>query len=65
MDLELRKQVVDTGLLLLEKKLVARTWGNVSARVDSTHFLITPSGLSYTKTTPEDLAVAEAFSASV
>lgn len=57
MDLELRKQVVDTGLLLLEKKLVARTWGNVSARVDSTHFLITPSGLSYTKTTAEDLAL--------
>lgn len=51
-----RQQVVDTGLLLLEKKLVARTWGNVSARDDSTHFFITPSGLSYTKTTPKDLA---------
>lgn len=52
-----REQVVDTGLLLLEKKLVARTWGNVSARVDENHFLITPSGLSYTKTTPKDLAL--------
>ncbi len=41
MESELRQQVVDTGLLLLEKKLVARTWGNVSARVDGTHFLIT------------------------
>jgi ribulose-5-phosphate 4-epimerase/fuculose-1-phosphate aldolase len=36
---------------------VARTWGNVSARVDGSHFLITPSGLSYTKTKPEDLAL--------
>lgn len=52
-----RQQVVDTGLLLLEKKLVARTWGNVSAREDENHFLITPSGLSYTKTTPKDLAL--------
>ena len=55
--MDLRQQVVDTGLLLLEKKLVARTWGNVSAKVDDEHFLITPSGLSYTKTTPEDLAL--------
>ena len=52
----LREQVVETGLMLLEKKLVARTWGNVSAREDKTHFVITPSGLSYTKTTPQDLA---------
>ena len=55
--MDLRKQVVDTGLLLLDKKLVARTWGNVSARYDDNHFLITPSGLSYTKTAPQDLAL--------
>ncbi len=54
---ELRKQIVETGLLLLEEGLVARTWGNVSARTDETHFLITPSGLSYTRTRPEDLAL--------
>ena len=54
---ELRQQIVDTGLLLLETGLVARTWGNVSARVDKTHCLITPSGLSYTMTTPVDLAL--------
>ncbi|MCR4610656.1 MAG: class II aldolase/adducin family protein [Lachnospiraceae bacterium] len=55
--MDVRQNVVDTGLYLLEKKLVARTWGNVSARTDETHFYITPSGLSYTKTTPEDLAL--------
>lgn len=46
-DLELRKLVADTGRELLEKKLVARTWGNISARKDEKHFAISPSGLGY------------------
>ncbi len=54
---ELRQQIVDTGLELLRTGLVARTWGNVSARVDDTHLLITPSGLDYTRTKPENLAL--------
>ncbi len=54
---ELRHQIVDTGLYLLKTGLVARTWGNVSARVDKSRFLITPSGLDYTKTRPQDLAL--------
>ncbi len=54
---ELRQQVVETGLELLKTGLVARTWGNVSAKVDEEHFLITPSGLDYTKTRPVDLAL--------
>ncbi|MBE5900418.1 MAG: class II aldolase/adducin family protein [Lachnospiraceae bacterium] len=53
----LRQQIVDTGLTLLQEGLVARTWGNVSGRVDRKHFLITPSGLSYTLTQPIDLAL--------
>ncbi|SFQ25164.1 L-ribulose-5-phosphate 4-epimerase [Lachnospiraceae bacterium XBB1006] len=53
----LRKRIVETGQELLREGLVARTWGNVSGRVDKTQFLITPSGLSYRKTTPEDLAL--------
>ena len=52
-----RQQLVDTGKLLLEKKLVARTWGNVSVRLDDERFLITPSGLDYTRTTPEDIVI--------
>jgi len=54
---ELRQQIIDTGLLLLKTGLVARTWGNVSAKVDDTHLLITPSGLDYTRTKPENLAL--------
>ena len=56
-DQELRKLVADTGRELLEKKLVARTWGNISARKDATHFAISPSGLGYEGMTPEDVPI--------
>ncbi|MBP5266441.1 MAG: class II aldolase/adducin family protein [Lachnospiraceae bacterium] len=54
---ELRQQITETGRRLLQDGLVARTWGNVSARVDAEHFLITPSGLDYMQTRDEDLAL--------
>lgn len=60
MEERLRNQVVDAGHELVAKKLVARTWGNVSVRVDETRFLITPSGLDYNQTDPEDLALYDA-----
>ncbi len=50
-----RKQLVDTGRELLQSGLVARTWGNVSCRLDVDSFVITPSGLDYTKTGEEDI----------
>lgn len=50
-----REQICKTGLALLEAGLVARTWGNVSSRLDADHFLITPSGLDYHKTQPQDI----------
>ena len=51
----LRAQVAETGRLLLEKRLVARTWGNFSARLDETHFVITPSGLGYEQMIADDM----------
>ena len=48
-------QVAETGRLLLGSKLVARTWGNFSARLDETQFCITPSGLGYEHMTAEDV----------
>ena len=51
----LSEQVAETGRLLLEKKLVARTWGNFSARLDEAHFAITPSGLGYEQMTADDV----------
>ena len=40
---EARKLVVEAGRRLLERGLVARTWGNISARVSDTNFIITPT----------------------
>lgn len=50
-----RQLLVDTGKKLLETGLVARTWGNVSCRLDEENIVITPSGLDYTKTREEDI----------
>ena len=54
-ELYLREQIVLAGKRLLETGLVARTWGNVSARLSGTEFIITPSGRDYETTKPEDL----------
>ena len=54
---ELRAQVVATGIELLRDALVARTWGNISARVSEDKFLITPSGLDYVRTKEDDLVL--------
>ena len=51
----LREQIVEAGKRLLETGLVARTWGNISARLSDTEFIITPSGRDYETTAPEDL----------
>ena len=51
----LRAQVAETGRLLLEKRLVARTWGNFSARLDETQFAVTPSGLGYEQMEAKDI----------
>ncbi len=47
--------VVKAGLELMEKGLIARTWGNVSARISDNVFVITPSGIPYEKLTPDDI----------
>lgn len=46
-DQALRTCICETGRELLENGLVARTWGNVSARADGGHYLVTPSGMDY------------------
>lgn len=50
-----REWMVKTGRELLDTGLVARTWGNISCRCGEQDFLITPSGLDYTRTQPEDI----------
>lgn len=50
-----RELVIKAGLWLIEKGLVSRTWGNVSARISDEEFVITPSGKAYEALAPEDL----------
>ena len=54
---EARQAVAEAGRFLLREALVARTWGNVSCRVDEHHFAITPSGMGYENMTANDVVV--------
>ena len=54
---EARKLVTEAGRRLLESRLVARTWGNISARISEDSFVITPSGRAYEGLREEDLVV--------
>lgn len=47
--------VIEAGERLVKAGLIARTWGNVSCRVDEKTFVITPSGKPYIGLTPEDI----------
>ncbi len=42
-----RRDLVEAGHRLLAEGLVARTWGNLSVRLDERSMLVTPSGISY------------------
>ncbi len=56
MDVLTAKQlVIEAGEKLVECGLIARTWGNVSCRVDDKTFVITPSGKPYIGLTPDDI----------
>lgn len=54
---EAKELVVKAGKRLVETGLIARTWGNVSARISDTQFVITPSGRAYEDLTPEEIVV--------
>ncbi len=52
---DLRNQIVDYGKELTKTGLVQGTWGNLSARLDDTSMLCTPSGMDYEGLNPEDI----------
>ena len=56
---EARQIVIEAGHRLLENKLIARTWGNISARIGVDEFIITPSGRGYDALEPEDLVIVK------
>ncbi len=50
-----KKEVIEAGKKLVATGLIARTWGNVSCRVNDKSFVITPSGKAYDGLTPDDI----------
>lgn len=54
-----RRLVAQEGKKLQQAGLVARTWGNISCRIDENHFVITPSGLDYETMTARDLVLMD------
>lgn len=54
---EAQELVVRAGRNLVKSGLVARTWGNISARVSDSQFAITPKGRAYDTLKPEDIVI--------
>lgn len=45
---QLKEQIIEVGKKLIDYRLVAGTWGNISCRIPKTsQYYITPSGMSY------------------
>ncbi|MGN0467477.1 MAG: class II aldolase/adducin family protein [Acutalibacteraceae bacterium] len=58
MDIQKAKEiVVEAGKQLVSSGLIARTWGNVSCRIDDNTFVITPSGRAYETLTPDEVVL--------
>ena len=53
-DLEIRADIINTACVMLQKGLVQGTGGNFSVRC-AQGFIITPSGMDYTKLVHGDL----------
>ncbi|MCO5248650.1 MAG: class II aldolase/adducin family protein [Chitinophagales bacterium] len=58
---EARKIVCDAGKQLVKDGLIARTWGNVSIRLDDKRMVITPSGRKYQELEPEDMVIVNFY----
>jgi L-fuculose-phosphate aldolase len=59
MEEQLRQDVVLVGKLMYEKGLIVGIDGNISARLDNGHILLTPSGLCKGMMTPDQLIVVD------
>jgi len=55
----LRQSVIDAGNKLVAEGLVARTWGNVSIRINKDQMLITPSGRKYDELELKDIVLVD------
>jgi L-fuculose-phosphate aldolase len=54
-----RETVASAGRRLEAGGLVARTWGNVSVRIDERRMAITPSGIAYENIGPDEVVIVD------
>ena len=54
-----KEEIISVGRQLHDKGLLVRTWGNISSRIDASHFLITPSGIRYEDLTPDKIVTVD------
>ncbi|MGE4588512.1 MAG: class II aldolase/adducin family protein [Acidaminococcaceae bacterium] len=52
-----RRSIIQTGLKLLERKLITGSWGNISLKIDKDCYAITPSGRSYDFLMEDDIII--------
>ena len=55
-----RNLIITTGIKLLQRNLVAGSWGNISMRIDKDSYAITPSGRPYELLVEEDVVIVNA-----
>lgn len=51
--------IVETGKLLIEKHLVAGSWGNISCKIGESIYAVTPSGKGYAGLTEDDIVIID------
>jgi L-fuculose-phosphate aldolase len=54
-----KKELIDICKQIVEKNLVAGTWGNVSCKIDENFIIITPSAISYDKLDEESISIVD------
>ncbi|NLT95761.1 MAG: class II aldolase/adducin family protein [Clostridia bacterium] len=55
--MDLHREIIKTGKLMVKQGLVASTWGNISVKLSDDEILVTPSGMEYSKLKPSDLVL--------
>ena len=57
--LSAREAIVAMGKELIERKLVAGSWGNISVKITDGVYAVTPSGRGYANQKPEDIVIVD------
>ncbi|MBQ8691241.1 MAG: class II aldolase/adducin family protein [Phascolarctobacterium sp.] len=57
--LSVREAIVAMGKELIERKLVAGSWGNISVKIADGVYAVTPSGRGYANQKPEDIVIVD------